>query len=103
MITLLLSPITSIYCTSLTIRFYSEVVVTIRAHFVLPTVIVIGLDYINQTLLFTCFILRSLCISVNLLSIRPSISPLTLRIPSVLSHDNACYKCAPSHALLTLV
>jgi len=44
MITLLLSPITPLYCTSLTIGFYSEVVVTIRAHFVLPMVIVIGLD-----------------------------------------------------------
>jgi hypothetical protein len=44
MITLLLSPITPLYCTSLTIRFYSEVVVTIRAYFVLPMVIVIGLD-----------------------------------------------------------
>jgi len=37
-------PITPLYCTSLTIGFYSEVVVTIRAHFVLPMVIVIGLD-----------------------------------------------------------
>jgi hypothetical protein len=44
MIALLLSPITPLYCTFLTIRFYSEVVVTIRAHFVLPMVIVIGLD-----------------------------------------------------------
>jgi len=44
MIALLLSPITPLYCTSLTIGFYSEVVVTIRAHFVLPMVIVIGLD-----------------------------------------------------------
>jgi len=44
MITLLLSPITPLYCTSLTIRFYFEVVVTIRVHFVLPMVIVIGLD-----------------------------------------------------------
>jgi hypothetical protein len=44
MIALLLSPITSLYCTSLTIGFYSEVVVTIRVHFVLPMVIVIRLD-----------------------------------------------------------
>jgi len=44
MIALLLSPITPLYCTSLTIGFYSEVVVTTRAHFVLPMVIVIGLD-----------------------------------------------------------
>jgi hypothetical protein len=44
MIALLLSPITPLYCTSLTIGFYSEVVVTIRAHFVLPMVIVIRLD-----------------------------------------------------------
>jgi len=44
MIALLLFPITPLYCTSLTIGFYSEVVVTIRAHFVLPMVIVIGLD-----------------------------------------------------------
>jgi hypothetical protein len=51
MIALLLSPITPLYCTSLTIGFYSEVVVTIRAHFVLPMVIVIRLNKINQTLL----------------------------------------------------
>jgi hypothetical protein len=44
MIALLLSPITPLYCTSLTIGFYFEVVVTIRMHFVLPMVIVIGLD-----------------------------------------------------------
>jgi len=44
MIALPLSPITPLYCTSLTIGFYSEVVVTIRAHFVLPMVIIIGLD-----------------------------------------------------------
>jgi hypothetical protein len=44
MIALLLFPITPLYCTSLTIGFYSEVVVTIRAHFVLPMVIVIRLD-----------------------------------------------------------
>jgi hypothetical protein len=44
MIALLLSPITPLYCASLTIGFYSEVVVTIRVHFVLPMVIVIGLD-----------------------------------------------------------
>jgi len=44
MIALLLFPITPLYCTSLTIGFYSEVVVTIRAHFVLPMVIIIGLD-----------------------------------------------------------
>jgi hypothetical protein len=44
MITLLLSPITPLYCTCLTIGFYSEVVVAIRVHFVLPMVIVIGLD-----------------------------------------------------------
>jgi hypothetical protein len=44
MIALLLSLITPLYCTSLTIGFYSEVVVTIRVHFLLPMVIVIGLD-----------------------------------------------------------
>jgi len=44
MIALLLSPITPLYCTSLTIGFYSKVVVTIRAHLVLPMVIVIGLE-----------------------------------------------------------
>jgi hypothetical protein len=43
-IALLLFRITPLYCTSLTIGFYSEVVVTIRVHFVLPMVIVIGLD-----------------------------------------------------------
>jgi hypothetical protein len=43
-LSLLLSPITSFYCTSLIIQFYSEVVFTIRAHFALPMVIVIRLD-----------------------------------------------------------
>jgi len=40
----LLLPITPLYCTSLTFRFYFKVVVTIRVHHVLSVVIVFDLD-----------------------------------------------------------
>jgi len=83
MIALLLSIITSLYCTSLTIGFYSEVVVTIRAHFVLSMVIINGLDLINQTSLYTCFAY----LSIHYLS-APLLSLLTLCIPSMLSHTS---------------
>jgi hypothetical protein len=108
----LLLLITPLYCTFLAPGFYFRVVVIIRAHLVLPVVIVfwLKLDHLIKPCFLPALPLPSLLL-IPLHTHYKSISPLnfctptpllTSRITSMLSHVQVHYGCTLSCAPLTM-